>query len=646
MQHQKTPVEALFSGHHRYCIPYYQREYVWSKEDQWERLMEDAVAKAETRILNPDTTKKHFMGAIVVAPVQKKGLIGVQDFMVVDGQQRLSTLQFLLTGIAIALNECGFSKTAGGLETYLRNTNEAQMNDQETERYKVWPTQQDRPPYRVAIAARLLQDLRDAFPDQFTKSGTLLVHNPAPPPAAAIWYFATEAMRWARSRPEGETEEVSNKQIETRLLNLAEATLKDLVIISLILESDDDPQIIFETLNGHGAQLTATDLIRNFLFLTAEHDKADIQKLFNEHWARYDGNWWKEDQKRGRLTAKRLEWFIQALVEAETRDEVELGRVYHEYQQYARSRAPTAIGQLAKMNGYSDLYESMINKDQTPIGRFCWRVQDWDISTVHTMALAVAASNSDSEHQVEMFQILESYLIRRAICGMESKNYNKFFIAALKRMGAASTRITPELLRGSLSGALGEFSRWPRDEEFRKCFLTSKLYEPFPLSAAQMRAILSAIENGMRTERSEDPSYAPQAGAEVDIDHMMPTSWYEHWPLPDGTTVTEIEVKLALEAPPGTEQSDRQRAMVRRASLIPTMGNLTLLHYGTNRAAQNEEFAEKKEKFIEHSTLHINRRFMQSEQWDEVEIAKRSEALLAIAIKVWPGPTVPSDLRI
>lgn len=144
MQHQKTPVEALFSGHHRYCIPYYQREYVWSKEDQWERLMEDAVAKAETRILNPDTTKKHFMGAIVVSPVQKKGLIGVQDFMVVDGQQRLSTLQFLLTGIAIALNECGFSKTADGLETYLRNTNEGQMNDQETEKYKVWPTQRNR----------------------------------------------------------------------------------------------------------------------------------------------------------------------------------------------------------------------------------------------------------------------------------------------------------------------------------------------------------------------------------------------------------------------------------------------------------------------------------------------------------------------
>ncbi len=639
MQHQKTPVEALFSGHSRYCIPYYQREYVWSKEDQWERLMEDAQAKADARRSNPDSTKKHYMGAIVVAPVQKKGLIGVQDYMVVDGQQRLTTLQFLLTGIAIALTECGFDKTAGGLETYLRNTNEGQMNDRETERYKVWPTQQDRSPYQIAVAARSLQDLKDSFPDQFSKSGALLVHHTAPPAVAAIYFFAAEATRWARASEEGATQALSNEQIETKLVSLAEAALKDLVIISLILESDDDPQIIFETLNGHGAQLTATDLIRNFVFLTAERDKADIQRLFNEQWARYDGSWWKEDQKRGRLKAKRLEWFIQAHVEAETRDEVELGRVYHEYQQYARSRSPTAVQQLTKMNGYSDLYESMINKDQTPIGRFSWRVQDWDISTVHTMALAVAASNSEIEHQRSMFQMLESYLIRRAICGMETKNYNKFFIAALKRVGPASTRITPELLRSSLSGVLGEFSRWPRDDEFSKAFLTSKLYEPTPLSAAQMRAILSAIENGMRTERSEDPNYAPQAGAEVDVDHMMPTSWFEHWPLPGGTFAAELEVKHAIAAAPGAQLSGRQRAMVRRASLVPSIGNLTLLHYGTNRSAQNEAFADKKQKLIRHSTLHINRSFMQATRWDEAEIADRAASLLTVAMRVWPGPT-------
>ena len=104
MQAETISVQKLFQERRQYRVPFFQRPYVWNKEDQWERLWADISEKADTRAAG-DQPAPHFLGAAVLEPQQRQGLIGVDSFHIIDGQQRLTTLQYFLAALAIALRE-------------------------------------------------------------------------------------------------------------------------------------------------------------------------------------------------------------------------------------------------------------------------------------------------------------------------------------------------------------------------------------------------------------------------------------------------------------------------------------------------------------------------------------------------------------
>ena len=270
-----------------------------------------------------------------------------------------------------------------------------------------------------------------------------------------------------------------------------------------------------------------------------------------------------------------------------------------------------------------------------PIGRFGKRFAEWDASTTYVLAVAIAKSNTTDAEQDEMLAMLGSYLVRRAICDLTNKNYNKAFLQLLKNMKTAP--LTVESLRMALESGVGDSTRWPRDEEFRRGFMLNPLY-PRLLDAPKMRSILVELENALRTERTEEP-VAPALG-NLDIDHMLPMEWPEHWPLPDGTQVTSGEVLLAkLTSPTDPKINAKDAAIHTREAALQTIGNLTLLHYGTNRAAQNHAFERKRALFLEHSNLHLNRAMLTGKEWNETPIQARAETLYKAALRVWPGPT-------
>ena len=111
--------------------------------------------------------------------------------------------------------------------------------------------------------------------------------------------------------------------------------MRDLRLVSISLGDEDDAQVIFETLNGHGAELHATDLVRNFIFMRADRDGADGHKLFETYWTEFETSFWAEQQRRGRLLKPRMEWFLQAALQAALGEEVEIGRLYAEYRNFA-----------------------------------------------------------------------------------------------------------------------------------------------------------------------------------------------------------------------------------------------------------------------------------------------------------------------
>ena len=626
MDSRTFTIQQIFQDRRQYRVPFYQRPYVWNRDDQWGRLWEDIRDKADTR-LQGGKAFPHFMGAVVLEPQKKVGLLGVERHHIIDGQQRLTTLQYVLRALIHALRSAKNEKLLPLFEACLSNANPETMEDVAVERFKLWPTFRDRKQYEQAMTAGSLDDLRQRFPASFTQTGSLRKIGVMHPPALeAIVFFYDQMVEWVSDSTDGDA--------ATRSMALASAVLTDLSIVCISLGEEDDAQVIFETLNGHGAELHATDLIRNFIFMRAGTDADD---LYNNLWSQFEAPLWSEAQSRGRLNRPRLEWFVQTAVQAQTGDEIDVGRLYAGYRRFVDGTTGLhdASAQLAMLNRYGEHYKALVTgTGNAPIAAFGRSVAVWDASPTHALALRVAASALPQAEQEEIYRCIESYLVRRAVCGLSRKNYNKVFAQQLRRLIEAD--LNAASFRKALTALTGEASRWPGDEEFRRQWLDGAVY-PGRLDAPKLRTVFHRLETEIRTEKTEEP--IPLALDSLDIDHILPQSWYAYWPLADGTKVSSDEALAAAPMRYLTEGVDaKAQSILKRQDAVPRMGNLTLVHYGVNRALQNHAFEAKRKALFEHSNLQLNRGLMQLAAWDEAAIEVRGEVLLKAALRIWPGP--------
>jgi hypothetical protein len=241
------------------------------------------------------------------------------------------------------------------------------MEDESVERFKLWPTFRDRKQYEMAMTAGSVDALRERFPSSFTQTGNLRkIGIDHPPALEAIVFFHDSMLDWVRDPSEGD--------IATRSMALASAVLTDLSIVCISLGEEDDAQVIFETLNGHGAELHATDLIRNYIFMRAGTDADD---LYNNLWSQFEAPLWSELQSRGRLNRPRLEWFVQTAVQAQTGDEIDVGRLYAGYRRFVDGTAGLgqANAQLAMLNRFAGQYKALVlGSGDGPVAVFGRRV--------------------------------------------------------------------------------------------------------------------------------------------------------------------------------------------------------------------------------------------------------------------------------
>jgi len=621
-------VQQLFQDRRQYRVPFYQRAYVWVKEEQWEPLWNDIQTKAESRT-DGETLTPHFLGAIVLEPQPRRGLKGVETYNIIDGQQRITTLQYFLAALLISSREESASALVPLIDGCVWNPNPNTMENPAIERFKVWPTFRDRNAYRIAMQAASRNELNQGFPLSFTQGGTLKkigVDHPAA--LEAIWFFCDQIEKWC-----GEDAEIPEGRI-LKLERLTEAVLRDLRVVTICLEDGDDAQVIFETLNGRGAELHATDLIRNFIFMRADREEADSQDLYDTFWIPFESTFWTEGQRRGRLKRPRLEWFVQTALQAELSDLVEVGRLYTDYRRYVNQKPPIkAEDQLRMLAKHSANYHQLTSGSGTePIARFGQRIGIWDVSPTHALALKVASIGLPEELQSRIFDDIVSYIVRRAMCGLTTKNYNNVFLALVKSF---SNSDTAESFGKSLSLLKGDASRWPTDDEFRVAWLRAPAHERLG-DSARVRTVLSELENGLRSARTE-AAFAP-GEVPLDVDHILPDKWYAYWPM-DGKAVTAEEAVSAIALSYGIEKlSPLNQAIVNREQLKATIGNLTLVHYGINRSLQNGDFADKRKAFFAESNLQLNRFLMVAEHWGEDKIQERGNALFEVARTIWRGP--------
>src|SRR5690606_19137318 len=150
---------------------------------------------------------------------------------------------------------------------------------------------------------------------------------------------------------------------------LVMAVLTDLKVVLIQLEKDDDAQVIFETLNGRGAELHATDLIRNYLFMSVDSAKEDPASLYEKKWKQFEEDSWKVRERRGRIAKPRLEWLIFSAIRAQTGQEGDLARLYVDFKNYAQGQTTTQ--QLDMLGTYAKHYLQLIEgKGTLPVARF------------------------------------------------------------------------------------------------------------------------------------------------------------------------------------------------------------------------------------------------------------------------------------
>ncbi|HBX7143332.1 TPA: DUF262 domain-containing protein [Klebsiella pneumoniae] len=625
MKSETLTVQQIFQDRRQYCVPFYQRAYVWTQRNQWAALLEDITDKAQVRLLGATPTP-HFLGAVVLEPQLKNGLMGVDTLHIIDGQQRLTTLQYILASIRLALRATDVSDLEALVLSCLQNTNEATMRNKEVERFKLWPTFRDQAHFIQSLNVTHVDELRKVFSDSFTLHGTLRKYFSHPPSLEALWFFSRAFIKWIRAEGYSPQENA---------IALIEAVLTDLKLVSISLEAEDDAQVIFETLNGRGAELHATDLIRNYIFMRAEHDDIDAAALYENKWKPFEDAYWSEKQRRGRINKPRMEWLIHATLQAEKQGEIDLSRLYNEYRDYVSKDLPShrADQQVELLNRYALRYKELIcGLGGTPIARLGRRIAAYDVTTLYPLALLISVANISDDEKTAMYNDLVSYVVRRAVCGLTPKNYNNVFMNVLRHL--AKTDISSKELRNTLKSLNGEASRWPEDSEFLNACITAPLYTG-RLDAQKMRSMLTEIEGELRRSVKTEEPVSPDLSS-LDIDHLMPRNWYAHWPLENGHTVTDSDAMAVNQVVlTGAELTPEQQLVRKRQQAISTLGNLTLLNLSLNRSLQHSAFLKKRNGLIAHTSLRLNVPMIAKDKWDEDEILARGDLLGNAALKVW-----------
>lgn len=642
MKADDSNITSLFGVQRvQYCIPHYQRPQAWKPREHWEPLWADIEAKASAW-LDDQRPLSHYLGAIVLAKRPRIGVRGMDRNIVIDGQQRLSTTQYILKALSLLTKEHCYDDGTTSLSQELRNEDTRGMDQPEVQIYKLWPTFRDRHHHLQVMDASTYDELRQRFPGNFTKAGKLYVSETMHPrPLECTVFFYNKISEWVKDLPDVGA-------IHSGLEAIRRAVTESLQLIVLWLEEHDDPQVIFECLNGRGAPLRPTDLIKNFIFMSAEAEPSgkelgEDSPLF-KLWSQLDGPEWLEPLTRGRLKQARLEWLIYYALQAETGQEIDTSRIYDSYQKWARpgkSGGLSAIQQVEIILTHARALQDFVGEEPSrPIGRLGKVAQALDVTTITPLALAIARS-CDTETQALMFETLSSYLIRRETCQLTKKSYNLTFMQVLREL--RKNGFHHDVLQSYLKALQGPTVAWPDDQMFTAAIAHIPIYSP---GSSLCRLILAAVANRIGNNHPSELQWSPD-WSQLHLEHLMPQSWFEHWPMPDGTFVSKDEA-VSAEYSPKTDDAagTRATAIVHRAGLINVLGNLTILNAEINQEIKNFDWSVKRQAILGATQLRMNYDIAGEAAWDESRIQKRGLELAEGLCQIFAGPdTGGGDIR-
>lgn len=580
MKAGSSNINSIFNGSRLLQIPFFQRSYVWERP-LLERFLE---SMEEASIPN----KSYFLGTLILKQSSTTSNSGVGDIRtVIDGQQRLTTLLLFLK---ILCNRCD------------------QLGEFN----------------RIAIVRGKLSILhnffdRDCFEEIMKQDDLQPVHYKT---------RLADAYNFFLEKVDGERFDLFN-------------ILDNILFVAIDLQQDENEQVIFDTINSLGVNLTTGELLKNFVFSEQTIDK------YNEIWRPVFEkdedtiNYWNQKTTLGRLQRINLETFLYAYLHVKINDpdlnisSADKSRfrsaedLFNQYKYYIQLVKVDLIDFARDLTEYAKLYRENISsvclEEEIPktwgIERINAIIFGMDTTTMIPYILYVLKNQHDSTEINDICRVLESYVMRRIICRSGNDNYSDLFsLNLIANQILTSAELIEYLIRKDGDSSLA----MPNDESLYHAFLENKLSNP------RAKGVLYFLESLIRDEYH---GTALRPFTSYSLEHLMPKKWTEtSWPLANGYDA---------------ETRNERLATLGNLSILPTKLNVSI----SNRAWEVKLNGNGQRKGLRYYATGIETlsRWLESENWDERKIEERAKWLFDKAHNLWQfgpnyhGSFIPTD---
>ncbi|GAA8637496.1 DUF262 and DUF1524 domain-containing protein [Helicobacter pylori] len=541
----------------QFVIPTYQRLYSWGKE-QCKQLWDDII-----KIGGNDKMNGHFIGSILY--VLDGNTHSNNPLLIIDGQQRLTTITLLLIALRNHLSDevkilGKFSRKE--IESYLINNNK-----DGDKKFRLILSESDKD---------TLLSLIDKNKRKPSEPSLKIVEN--------LKLFE----EWIRKNTD---------KLETIFKGL-----EKLMIVWIALKKEkDNPQLIFESMNSKGIELTQTDLIRNYIVMETEDEKQE--DFYNQYWRAME-----EDFKQNEKLFDRFVKHYLTIKIGKTPNEKRVHEAFKDYRQKKGIEIEDLLKDLQKYCGYfcQIAFKKEADKDLNKALSF---LVDLEMDVVYPLLLELYSDYKDGvlskQDFIPIIDLTESYICRRAVCGLGTNSLNKVFPFVTKKINKNKDQYL-ESIKVHF-GYLTEKQRFPNNDEFKEHFITIDFYH-----FQKREYFLERLENFERKERVYAHEYTTE--------HIMPQTLEEEWERDLGENFQAIHDKY-----------------------LHTIGNLTLTGY--NKEYNNKPFKEKRdmEKGFKQSPLRLNQGLRDLEVFGEEQIKKRANDLADWALKIWTYPKLDAE---
>lgn len=546
----------------RFLIPVYQRNYDW-KIENCKQLYDDLVKVVKHK------RNSHFFGSIVSSYVPNGRYV---EYLVIDGQQRLTTVSLLLLAMYNLINE---GKAKPQTETMAQEIYEDYLVDKhqpKQTRIKLKPVKNDRKAFEK------LFDVEDEHDKQSN-----LTYN--------YEYFYNRIQK----------KEISIDELYDSLFALE--------IINIELTSDDDPQLIFESLNSTGMALSEGDKIRNFILMGLSAQKQN--DYYEKYWNRIE-----------LCTKYDVSMFVRDYLSVKQQAIPSMNRIYVTFKAYVEDNGIETEDLLKDLLSYAKRYELLLKcttKDKV-LNACIYRLNRLETTITRPFFLEVLRMQEKDPPAITLedvrriFLFTENYLFRRSICDLPTNALNKIFLMLHKeiiRYDGSDNEYVEKFKYALLSKT--ERGRFPRDDEFTAALKTRPIYL---MNIKNKAYIFERFENYGIDEDKD--IYRHLDEGTYSIEHIMPQHLSEPW-------VTAL--------------GGKEKATEIHETWLHRLANLTLTAY--NSKYSNSTFDNKKnmaEVGFKHSGLRMNSWIAQQDKWTLAELENRSNMLDKQALKIWPIP--------